>query len=339
MYFVKGKDAGRRSRICEWVTGRLAVLMGLPVAPFEKVWLPQALAEFNAETSLDGLGAGMAFGSLEGQVTELTISGIDQIPDRFQQDKLIFDWWVRNADRCLGECGGNPNLFWDPGARELVVIDHNQAFDPTAERADFSENHVFAARARQLSSNFFRRDEYHERLSNALDAWPTILSEVPDAWWFVDDEQTVPVDFDALRLTPCSGASKTTNPGIGHEQDTRNQLGERFHRTNIGDDEFNVTFPFVELQDGHPTKVIKPLNLAQSETTKILEHGNKWKFRIRRLRQRSAVPKKILFAVEGLEEPGQRAIACHEATRMLRDTGAVVLPYRDQTEILEFAGS
>jgi hypothetical protein len=42
-----------------------------------------------------------------------------------------------------------------------------------------------------------RGDEYHDRLSSALDAWPTILSEVPDAWWFVDDEQTVPVDFDA----------------------------------------------------------------------------------------------------------------------------------------------
>ncbi|MEA3640663.1 MAG: DUF3037 domain-containing protein [Lamprobacter sp.] len=120
---------------------------------------------------------------------------------------------------------------------------------------------------------------------------------------------------------------------------SRNQLGERFHRAKVGDDEFNVTFPFVELRDDRPTKVIKPLNLAQSETTKILEHANKWEFRVRRLRQRLALPENILFAFEGPEEPGQRARACHEATSMLRDTGAVVLPYRDRTEILEFAGS
>lgn len=65
VYFVKGKDAGRRSQICQWVAGRLAVLMGLPVAPFQQVSVPEALAEFNAGTQLDGLGAGMAFGSLE----------------------------------------------------------------------------------------------------------------------------------------------------------------------------------------------------------------------------------------------------------------------------------
>ncbi|MEA3640662.1 MAG: HipA family kinase [Lamprobacter sp.] len=200
LYFVKGKDAGRRSQICEWVAGRLAVLMGLPVAPFQHVLVPEDLAEFNAGTSLDGLGAGLAFGSLERQVTELTISGIDQVPDSLQQDVLIFDWWVRNADRCLGEYGGNPNLFWEPGTQELVVIDHNQAFDLHANRADFSEHHVFAAQASQLSSDFCRRDEYHQRLSSTLDAWPTILSEVPDVWWFVDDEQTVPVDFDARAI-------------------------------------------------------------------------------------------------------------------------------------------
>lgn len=117
----------------------------------------------------------------------------------------------------------------------------------------------------------------------------------------------------------------------------QNHLGERFHRTKVGDDEFNVSFPFVELRDDRPTKIIKPLNLAQSDTTKILEHGNKWEFRVRKLRQRSALPDKVLFAFEGPEERGQRARACHEATSMLRESGAVVLPYRDRTEILRFA--
>jgi hypothetical protein len=117
----------------------------------------------------------------------------------------------------------------------------------------------------------------------------------------------------------------------------QNRLGERFHRTKVGDDEFNVTFPFVEMRDDRPTKIIKPLNLAQGETTKILEHGNKWEFRVRKLRQRSALPEKILFAFEGPEEEGPRVRACQEAAGMLRGTGVIVLPYKDRTEILQFA--
>jgi hypothetical protein len=116
-----------------------------------------------------------------------------------------------------------------------------------------------------------------------------------------------------------------------------NQLGERFHRTKIGDDDFNVTFPFVELHDQVPTKIIKPLNLAQDDTTKILEHGNKWEFRVRKLKEREVLPEKILFAVEEPEEQGRRANACQEAVNMLCETGVTVYPYRDRMEILKFA--
>ncbi len=42
-YFVKGRDAGRRNQVCEWITGRLAVLLRLPVAPFEIVVVPEEL--------------------------------------------------------------------------------------------------------------------------------------------------------------------------------------------------------------------------------------------------------------------------------------------------------
>ncbi|RLJ21980.1 hypothetical protein DJ031_01755 [bacterium endosymbiont of Escarpia laminata] len=197
IYFVKGLDAGRRSQICEWIAGRLAVLMGLPVAPFAFVEVPGELLELEGTLDLTGLGAGLAFGSMERRVNELTISVIDQIPDALQQDVLIFDWWVRNADRCLSEHGGNPNLFWDPGRAELVVIDHNQAFDLNEKRQTFSDYHVFRDQIWQLSEDFFRRDEYNERLVAALQHWPEILAEIPETWWFADTEMTVPVDFDA----------------------------------------------------------------------------------------------------------------------------------------------
>ena len=95
IYFVKGFDTGRRSQICEWVAGRLAVLMGLHLAHFEMVDVPEELSDLNKGTPLDGLGIGSAFGSQERQVTELTVSTVDQVPNELQQDVLMFDWWVK----------------------------------------------------------------------------------------------------------------------------------------------------------------------------------------------------------------------------------------------------
>jgi hypothetical protein len=196
IYFVKGLDAGRRSQICEWIAGRLAVLVGLPIAPFEIVQVPDELMNAGFDLDLTGLGSGPAFGSRKRRITELTASGVEEVPQDLQQDVLIFDWWVHNADRCLGEEGGNPNLFWAPGGQGLVVIDHNQAFDLTATRDEFVNYHAFREQAHELSGDFFRRDEYTQRFANALDAWDEILAEIPEAWWYLDAEMTVPVDFD-----------------------------------------------------------------------------------------------------------------------------------------------
>lgn len=116
-----------------------------------------------------------------------------------------------------------------------------------------------------------------------------------------------------------------------------NRLDKRFQHEKLGDDKFHVTFPFVELHDEQPTKVIKPLNLAQNDATKIREHGNIWEFRIRQLQERRAIPDRILFAYEGPQEQELEGEACQEAVDKLRKTGATVLPYEEQEEILEFA--
>ncbi len=197
-YFVKGQYAGRRSQICEWIAGSLAKLVGLPIAPFSLVEVPEELLELDFGLELKDLGAGLAFGSQQDrQVTELTFSGIKQVPDNLQQDVLVFDWWVRNDDRSLGEKGGNPNLFWEPSKEELVVIDHNLAFDFSIKREEFIDNHIFRNQLQQLlSGDFYRRSEYNEKLTKALQAWPQILKEIPKSWWYFDNEMTVPVDFD-----------------------------------------------------------------------------------------------------------------------------------------------
>jgi hypothetical protein len=194
-YFVKGRDAGRRSQICEWIAGCLARQLKLPIAPFEIVNVPEELLNLSLELDLSELGAGPAFASLEQQVTELTITGMEHIPPKLQQDVWMFDWWIKNGDRSLTERGGNPNLFWEPSKKELVVIDHNMAFDMSTEPDDFFKFHVFSDQANLLASDINYQQEYNGKFQFALKAWSDILREVPEPWWYLDAEMTVPVDF------------------------------------------------------------------------------------------------------------------------------------------------
>ena len=114
-------------------------------------------------------------------------------------------------------------------------------------------------------------------------------------------------------------------------------IGERFQLDRIGDDEFTVLFPFVELEGKKPTNVIKPLNLAQPDSTKILEHGGKWEFRMRVLKKRGVFPDRVLFAVDGPTDTDHRGNAYREVVEMLDATGVTVMPYKKQEQILEFA--
>ncbi len=114
-------------------------------------------------------------------------------------------------------------------------------------------------------------------------------------------------------------------------------IGDRFMREKVGDDEYKVPFPFVELRDHQPAKIIKPLNLAQDDSSKILEHGGKWRFRVRQLKKRHALPEKVLFAVDGPGDEGPRGNAYHEAVEMLTETGVSVFPCRNTERIIDFA--
>lgn len=196
VYFVKGRGVGPRSLICEWIAGKLGLAIGLPIAPFSIVDVPEELLELGNGLDLTALGAGAAFGSMGQDAMELNAAAIDYVPDAVRRDVLAFDWWVRNGDRILTEHGGNPNLLWDPGVRELVVIDHNQAFDPDFDRKKFLDSHVFSQSGPSVFGDMVRRREYNERFRSALEAWDEIRDSLPEEWLFADPEMTVPADFD-----------------------------------------------------------------------------------------------------------------------------------------------
>lgn len=204
IYFVKGVDAGRRDQICEWLAGRLAQLIGLPIAPFTVVVVPEELISGDTAGPLRDLGAGPAFGSRKLSVTELTTATLNRVPAQLQKDVLVFDRWVRNLDRTLTALGGNPNLFLTavnhtltPSRERLVVIDHNLAFDSDFNLAALLAHHAFRAQAQALQGDLFSRDEYNARLCAALSCWPDLVAEVPQEWWYLDIHRTLPVNFDA----------------------------------------------------------------------------------------------------------------------------------------------
>ncbi len=204
IYFVKGKGAGRDSQIYEWIAGNLAVALGLPLPEFEIVNVSEELFESLPEDWQKDLGLGPAFGSKERRVNELTFSGIDEVPLELQRDVFLFDLWVRNGDRQLYETAGNPNLFWDPGARELVVIDHNNAFDDKVNIGYILNYHIFREEGARIAGDFRLQEDYTPRLEAALLKWAEIMAGIPENWFYADDDMTLRVPNshpEAIRKT------------------------------------------------------------------------------------------------------------------------------------------
>jgi hypothetical protein len=182
--------------ICECVAGQLGRRLGLLIAPFKTGEVRGELLTIATRADMAELGTGLAFGSQKLPVVELSALHVQYVPDEQQRDVLVFDWWVQNVDRTLGGAGGNPNLFWDLERENLVVIDHNQAFDKSIVIQDFVETHAFRHQMHAVVSDGVLQKDYCSRFESAMTDWTAICDTVPPEWWFVDPEHTVSTDFD-----------------------------------------------------------------------------------------------------------------------------------------------
>ena len=207
VYFVKGRSATRRGLINEWLCANLAQAFDLPVAPFALAEVPQELIEADLTGWLRDLGNGAVFASRKVMGQELSASQVQGIPLDLRRNVLVFDWWVRNSDRNLTAQGGNVNLLWQPGqlARDdesekaaeggIAIIDHNQALDMEFSAPIFCQTHVFAGDLPETFSDFLLRQAYIQRLRRALAVWSTAWDNLPTAWGFKDEEQTIPSNY------------------------------------------------------------------------------------------------------------------------------------------------
>ena len=68
----------------------------------------------------------------------------------------------------------------------------------------------------------------------------------------------------------------------------------------VGHDDYHTTFPFTYTPETkeHVERAIKPLFLGQESATKILDHGDVWLQKVRRLQQFKLAPEMLIFPVQ-----------------------------------------
>lgn len=115
------------------------------------------------------------------------------------------------------------------------------------------------------------------------------------------------------------------------------QVGARYQREKVGTENFAVNFPFVDMVEGKAERVIKPLYLAQGDSTKILTHGGQWVDKVRRLRKRNALPPKVLFPVTQPAANTKPYHAFQEIRQDLLAENVQVVAADDERQILKFA--
>jgi hypothetical protein len=193
LYWLKGFGSGwNRNELCyELLCAKLAVEFGLPIADFHVLHVSDALLEYCVVPGIRDLSEGAAFGSLhvDGASSLLPVE-VSSIADELRWKILLFDWWIKNEDRTLGERGGNVNLLWRPAEQGLTVIDHNNAFDKEFDETYFFQNHVFQKERNRIPASFLL--EQKALFENMADRLADIISDFPESWMELHDS---PGDF------------------------------------------------------------------------------------------------------------------------------------------------
>lgn len=191
-YIVKGLGAGRSSQISEWVCANLAQNLGLPVAEFALVEVPEVLYD-ELPSHLRSIGSGIAFGSKKVQGPSWFEGlGVGHVSQDLQRKTLVFDLWIKNMDRTRG----NPNLLYQAESARLVIIDHNLAFDKDFTLSDFLATHLFADCFTDIANDLVARAEMEVWLQKALATLDEICNNLPNEWEWSNLECDLPVNYD-----------------------------------------------------------------------------------------------------------------------------------------------
>lgn len=210
MYWVKGIEATRRGLCSEWLAACIAEYIRLPVAPFTIASVPEKLINGSfIDNVKNDLGAGPAFASQHcPNAEELTKVHISRLDQRFKKTLFLFDWIIENEDRWWGDYpdyNGNPNLLLSSKG-EPVVIDHNLAFDPEFTTQKHISRHIF----KEVFTNWSDSLEFSLLFKGIGTLLKEAIASIPDEWYYLDQEQTVPIAFKVDELAD-KAAVRATN--------------------------------------------------------------------------------------------------------------------------------
>lgn len=72
-------------------------------------------------------------------------------------------------------------------------------------------------------------------------------------------------------------------------------LKQKYREQKLGPDIYPVKFPYVLLDGDEAVQALKPIHLGHDEPAKILEHGDAWLAKVRRLRNAHSLARDTLF--------------------------------------------
>jgi len=182
-YVVKGNTTQGKGRIVEYICAHIGKAFGLPIPDFEIIEVPEYLLEYDSVYQ-DEIGSGPAFASRYiPQLQEVNLSIIDDIDNTLLQDIFLFDYWIHNEDRTLGDTGGNPNLIFRPVDKQLYVLDHNLAFDEDYTLADMKKLHVCRKGWFEKQGDLLKISDYQDRMKSALEDLDNCINNLPAEWF------------------------------------------------------------------------------------------------------------------------------------------------------------
>ncbi|BCE00464.1 HipA family kinase [Marinicellulosiphila megalodicopiae] len=191
-YWVKGHNVSRLDQIKEWICAHLAVSMKLPFPEFKLVNFSEELIDC-LPNDQKIIGEGPAFGTVDVDNSQwFQKSSIKLIDESLAIKILLFDFWVQNLDRT----DSNPNLLFNHTKKELVVIDHNLAFDLEFNESDFFDLHVFPHLKDKIFGDLFKKEAFELKMAQAILSAKESLNQIPEQWQWTDLEETCPIELD-----------------------------------------------------------------------------------------------------------------------------------------------
>lgn len=98
---------------------------------------------------------------------------------------------------------------------------------------------------------------------------------------------------------------------LGHLLSTAN-IKQRYREEKLGTVDYPVKFPFVMLDGDGAAQAIKPIHLGHDEPAKILDHGDAWEAKLRRLKSANKLAKDTLFIAAPPKKATKRLMNAYE---------------------------